>query len=616
MLSPSFFEWGLAGALSGCGAGLLYHYHSAVPPSLRLVGGHALALSGASAAAVFAWQGAWEVEAVRAAGEIGASVGLAYALSASLLFLYPLQVPWQAGCYAVQRYLGWNSLAWAPLRAPLPLPWLRQHLVAAAGRQPRQAGCRLRFALRTPGQREAALAAWAELQRCEIEHLLRQRRFADLIALRGRWLPGVRRAPPVLLAVREAARYLYAAVMAQYPYHRIQHLKHAIAAVRALHARLAADPSPLARQLHMSMPVWKELLVTLSNETKASLIAEIPNPFHAGEPLTPQRGQEVFKGREDLIARLQRILLDPRKAHSIALLGPRRCGKTSLLYMLPRLLPEVIWIFFDLQDNPIDSPKAFFRALVRRTQSQAHADRRIRIPDLPPGPPLEAGAQWLEMLDQAAAEYRVMLCFDEFERLENVFLGDQRQLRQLMGLFRATLQHRRNLRLLLCGVAPFSELDPLWSDHFINLRELRVGYLSRCSALELLTAPVPRFPPKTIPRSVAERIYRRCGGQPYLLQLYGSYLVQQLNEEGRMQARTEDVATVEERILDESTYYFRNTLHSAPPRLQEGLLELARGTQPQLDAAQQRWLSHRLLLDKQGALAIPILARWLRLNAE
>jgi hypothetical protein len=38
------------------------------------------------------------------------------------------------------------------------------------------------------------------------------------------------------------------------------------------------------------------------------------------------------------------------------------------------------------------------------------------------------------------------------------------------------LHRHRRLRLLVAGATPFDELGALWNDHFINLREYRLGF--------------------------------------------------------------------------------------------------------------------------------------------
>jgi hypothetical protein len=95
----------------------------------------------------------------------------------------------------------------------------------------------------------------------------------------------------------------------------------------------------------------------------------------------------------------------------------------------------------------------------------------------------------------------------------------------LMGLLRATVQHRRRIRVLVSGDAPFDELGAMWTDHLINVREVKIGFLDEETAAGLLRKPIPDFPEDAVPEEVAQAIVVRTGGQPYLVQLYGSLLV-------------------------------------------------------------------------------------------
>lgn len=339
---------------------------------------------------------------------------------------------------------------------------------------------------------------------------------------------------------------------------------------------------------------------------------KIPNVFRAGDPLAPDEGPMLFRGRETEVRNIERLLADTVNQTSIVLLGPRRCGKTSLLKMLPTLLPEVQCVFFDLQDNPANSLDSFFRALHKRAVEQSIRERRIKIPDLPPGPAIESAAEWIRLLEEAAGRYRILICIDEFERLEEVFGGTQRELLQLMGLVRGTIQHRRKVKLLVSGVAPFDELGPMWDDHFVNAREVRIGHLDRETSIGLLTKPVPEFPADAIPTEVAAQIFERTGGQPYLLQLYGSKLVSLLNDQERKASTLADLPVVEDQVLSEARSYFSYTVRTAPPGAHAVLEALAQNQQPAIDAASRRWLERRCLLTPDQQLAIPVLANWIR----
>jgi len=184
----------------------------------------------------------------------------------------------------------------------------------------------------------------------------------------------------------------------------------------------------------------------------------------------------------------------------------------------------------------------------------------------------------------------------------------RRTLEKLLCLFRATIQHGRYLRLLVSGAAPFDELDIIWSDNFINVQELQIGFLQRDDALALLTKPIPNFPDTAIPLTVAKAIYERVNGQPYLLQLYGFLLVSHLNEQNQQTAHLEEVAMIEQQVLSQA----RNIINTAPETVQTALEALALGKTPELKPRYHRWLKRRYLLNDKNKLNIPVLGEWIK----
>ena len=204
--------------------------------------------------------------------------------------------------------------------------------------------------------------------------------------------------------------------------------------------------------------------------------------------------------------------------------------------------------------------------LARRTLEEAREQHRGSLPELAGGT-LEDAQEWLDALEQRPGEDRILLCLDEFERLEEVVVDEKpetrQQLSQLMGLLRATIQHRRRVRILVAGTATFDELGPLWNDTFISAQELRLGPLEREIAIDLLRQPIPvseGFPDDTVPPDVATAIVDRTGGQPYLTQLYGFWLVEELNNQKRRRAEMPDVATVDDIVCDLAGPFFRESL--------------------------------------------------------
>ena len=583
---------------------------------------------------------------------IGVAIGVAFGVAVGvsiILFLfripfYPLEAVLQWLLYSLQVVFKKRTLRFAPVRyhdlCYIPQPFLADHIILDIPVDPALVRDTLDICDRVPGQRKVRAKVLPHLQAHELAQAVAEKNFAAAAELRGEWLPGREGAPPLLLCLADTARYFQAAAAAQLPYHRLDHLKKAAGALDACDARcVEAEGSRLARALRPSLASWRETLEELRAATEKEAADILPNPFRTAQPLQPGEGLEVFKGREEVIKNIAGLLHGHTAA--IALLAPRRCGKTSLLNMLPVMLPDTLCVLFDLQDNPVDSPAAFFRALDERVRDAARREGMEGVPalaespspqplsqgerGLPPSPsgrgvggegingPFEAARAWFEALDRfaQAQERRILLCIDEFERLETLFPGERRELLQLMGLFRATIQHRSHLRLLVSGVAPFDELDAIWSDHFINLREVHLGHLQHDAAVELLCRPIPEFPADAVPAAVAERIFQRTGGQPFLLQMYGSNLINRLNEAGRKQTRADDVEAVEEQVLNEATNYFRNVTH-APPAARAALEALAAGAAVAFEKTEQRWLLRRGLITPDNALSIPVLGRWLR----
>lgn len=559
----------------------------------------------------------------------GVAFCTSFVVSILRLQFYPLEALGSVCLWARERFSNNSTLRLTPVLhhelSCFPHPLLLQHILLGADRNPALAKRVLEACAIAPGQRRIGQDALAQLQSMELEGSARNHRFTHIVDLRTdqagerasvahTWLPGVEGAPPALLAFRDVARYLAAAENATILHHRLKHLSGAEQALIALGNQLLADKSVLGRTLLPILPVWKNVALHMREEAEANATGYLSNPFRPGDALNPEIGPEVFRGRDKDVRQIELLLADPTQGGSIALLAPRRAGKSSLLKMLPALLPDAVCIFFDLQDHPVDSPAGFFRALYDTAREQARRNYRLTLPLFPDGSPFEAGSAWLRSLDAFAENRRILLCIDEFERLETLFPGDKSDLLKLMGLFRATIQHRRKLRLLVSGAAPFDELGNLWNDHFINVQEVHLDLLDKPTSLDLLMHPIPGFPEDAVPAEVAEGVYAHTGGQPFLLQAYGSALISRINE-GERKPRTatmDDLLAVEETVLSRWKPYFADTVNSAPDDAREALHSLATGKQPALSTRTRRWLQRRCLLTEDDRLRIPVLGAWIR----
>lgn len=549
----------------------------------------------------------------------GVVVGVAFSALFLRLALWPIEAALQIHLYRTQTATGRVTLGRSPLLwhdlSYLPLPFLRKHIVETAKHNPDLARLAIDRCRDVPGQRRIGRSALRELQARELVTLARQRDFAALTDLEGAWLPGKVDAPPTLLALSDVAAYLRAAQTALVPYHRLGHIANAERDLGSLQNRLRGEASEDATAYLDVATSWSAVIAECRAEAEAAAAHVLPNPFRAGPPLTPEQGMELFRGREQIIRRIETVLGDAATSASLVLLAPRRCGKTTLLNMLPAKLPGTLCVFFDIQDNPTDSVGRLANALVDRAKQQASKAGKPTIPDLPDGSPMEALSRWIDALNGHYPS-GVLIALDEFERLAvgNLWPGTDLEFRQFMGLLRATIQHRRRVRLLVAGATPFDELGAVWNDHFINVREIRFGHFDPAVARDLLCRPIPDFPADAIPPRVAEQVVERTGAQPFLVQLYGQVLVTRLNDQQRREATLEDVEDVETAILmnADAQYYFRNTVIDAPPEACAAMIAAAHGTPASVAPAVRRWLTARCLIHEGGQLTIPVLGRYIR----
>src|SRR5262245_16121101 len=68
------------------------------------------------------------------------------------------------------------------------------------------------------------------------------------------------------------------------------------------------DGVHLARHLSGVLETWGAVVRDLRREATVAAASQISNPFRAGEPLTPEQGHEVFRGREILVRQIEGLL--------------------------------------------------------------------------------------------------------------------------------------------------------------------------------------------------------------------------------------------------------------------------------------------------------------------
>ena len=125
----------------------------------------------------------------------------------------------------------------------------------------------------------------------------------------------------------------------------------------------------------------------------------------------------------------------------------------------------------------------------------------------------------------------------------------------------------------------------------INTRQIKLPFLDQPTSVDLLMHPSADFPAGTIPQNVALEVFRQTGGQPFLLQIFGYLLVEQLNSDKRKATSLADVQAIQTRTIEWAEPYFRDMHKDAPPETREALTRLARGEAINLTPRTKRWLA-------------------------
>ncbi len=375
---------------------------------------------------------------------------------------------------------------------------------------------------------------------------------------------------------------------------------------------------------------WEELVKAEEAALQRQIEAEpIPNPFVVGNPLR-REDKEVFQGREDVARMLENEIMRDKSMSPLLLYGKRRIGKTSTLLNLRKLLgPRIIPVYLDGQDAGLTQSDAGFlyqtlaKILQAAPREWTAADSLI----LPNRQEFEARAFELsgKLLGQLrerlqAENARVLLCLDEYERLDRAY-AQGRITDDLLNQLRHYLQHETRLAFLFAGSHRMTERRAIrWSDYLINVKTIKLGFLDHTSAEKLITAPIPAWP-LTYEPGVVEQILQITHRQPYLLQAVASDLVDYLNTQQRTRATLADLEEAIRRVLVTAELYFQNTWEEDLTEPERALIIAYLRANENVDPVANKDLLHGLVqndifevLEGRHVFVIDLFKRWILKN--
>lgn len=295
---------------------------------------------------------------------------------------------------------------------------------------------------------------------------------------------------------------------------------------------------------------------------EATFQQEIDNPYICGMPLNNE--QEVFVGRTDIMARIERLLTDPNRP-PLHLYGQRRMGKTSLLLNLDHYLPSsMICVFLDGQAlGGYRNIRTVFEYIIEETRSKAYRQHGLKLPAIQlTGDTANNYAQissWVDTVEKILSSQNLFLLtmLDEFEALGPAIEDPGLKSKEFMGLGRFIIQHRPHFKSLFVGSHTLDEVG-IWSPFLFNAQVVKVGRLDPDETLQLIEKPVKNFNLKYEP-GASRRILTLTSGHPHLVQSICFELVMLKNEQPSDQRFLVTLGDVEEaarRSLVSISFFF------------------------------------------------------------
>jgi len=268
----------------------------------------------------------------------------------------------------------------------------------------------------------------------------------------------------------------------------------------------------------------------------------------------------LFQGRDDVLNKIKSSFYGGVQNERYFLDGIRRVGKTSILNHLPMYLPKnviPVFINFDLQASglrgPIDSAvvlRNFCEEIKAKSLASAGADLEIPDGTAFQSDPGKSFNDFLATFKLKLSDFTPLLMIDEFQDLLHAIARtgsginqDTLVLDQLRGLM-----DQGRLYVICTGSIRFDSLSNIVQHRiFGSLTRLPISFLSEDSVGEVFRAGLEEW--VKIPSETIESVYELTGGYPWLVQTYGSALVDLLNNEYRTVAAPADVMSITENIV-------------------------------------------------------------------
>lgn len=293
------------------------------------------------------------------------------------------------------------------------------------------------------------------------------------------------------------------------------------------------------------------------------------------------RNPVEFFGRDRELREIFTLLGRPA---SYSIVGPRRIGKSSLLYQISnpsvytRYLaqPErYVFIFLDLLELAKLEVDGFFQTVLERVSVQTQGRIKVEMSS-------DGGYTGFSRFIQhhSAEGWKFVLCFDEFERMSsNASFGDD-----FFGYLRS-LAYNYNLAYVISSQRSLFELcrdKNIQTSQFWNIfTQRKLGLMPRSEAVELAKVPFKQAGGH-IEDSEVEAVLEFAGTHPFFVQMACYHLFARKEEKGELDAA--DQVVWQDDAFQDSQFHFEGAWQRLNTREQQALKQLATGATAQIQS--------------------------------
>jgi len=377
---------------------------------------------------------------------------------------------------------------------------------------------------------------------------------------------------------------------------------------------------------------------------ESGTFVKLKNPYTFGVPV---RGEGNFFGREEELQLIFDTLENvPRgQKQDMVVLGPRRIGKSSLLYRLVDLLTpskDFVPVYVDIQNIKPRKTRLLFLKILQKIK-EGYEQKNL-VGELPSFSTLESeripGDLEFFALDEDLSRLnntiatrnlpRLVLMFDEVELL--VEFGGQ----DTLDWFRSLIQNLLYTIFIVAGSERLYSLTQDYGSPFYNIfKTIELRSLTTDAARKLITVPAATVGLE-ISSSDINKILEYAGNNPYFIQGICHYLVESLNQKHQYRAYSEDVNQVIQKAADDFSAQFnyiwggisqvqRTVLYLLAKRMNPQTIDALMADLPQFeDLVQSRHEEQKIFEDlveqqilkiENGiyySFIIPLFANWIR----